>query len=268
MPIIDGKVHRSRYTSLKLNELSSVDRPAQPGALALIMKRHDDTPTPTPTPTPTATKGDDMELKDALAKIETLTGQMTAANAQITDLTAKVTTEKERADKAEADLKTEAEAHTATKAELVKATDEEITVGGETMKRSEVGEQPFRLAKAMRDERDMARIEKRVETEFAHLAGKAEERAALVKAVEAIKDEETRKAVEAILAAAEKVTIAAFSSRGQSYEQNQTEKAALASFDAEVSKIMAEDKISKDAAMEKVRKAKPDLFKQYQGWDA
>lgn len=40
MPIIDGKVVRSRYTKLDLHELSSVDNPAQPGALASIMKRH------------------------------------------------------------------------------------------------------------------------------------------------------------------------------------------------------------------------------------
>ena len=39
----DGSVTRARFTSLKLGELSSVDRPAQPGALATIMKR-DDTP--------------------------------------------------------------------------------------------------------------------------------------------------------------------------------------------------------------------------------
>jgi hypothetical protein len=41
MPIIDGKVVRARFTSLKLDELSGVDRPAQSDALAVIMKRHD-----------------------------------------------------------------------------------------------------------------------------------------------------------------------------------------------------------------------------------
>lgn len=41
MPVIDGKVHRSRFTSLKLRELSSVDNPAQPGARMAIMKRAD-----------------------------------------------------------------------------------------------------------------------------------------------------------------------------------------------------------------------------------
>lgn len=44
MPVIDGKVHRSRFTSLKLRELSSVDNPAQPGARMAIMKRHDAAP--------------------------------------------------------------------------------------------------------------------------------------------------------------------------------------------------------------------------------
>lgn len=41
MPVIGGKVVRARYTSLKLNEISSVDRPAQPGCVAVAMKRHD-----------------------------------------------------------------------------------------------------------------------------------------------------------------------------------------------------------------------------------
>jgi hypothetical protein len=42
MPYISGRgVVRARYTALKLGELSSVDNPAQPGALALIMKRHE-----------------------------------------------------------------------------------------------------------------------------------------------------------------------------------------------------------------------------------
>jgi hypothetical protein len=44
MPKIDGKVVRARYTALKLGELSAVDRPAQPGALATIMKRDDGSP--------------------------------------------------------------------------------------------------------------------------------------------------------------------------------------------------------------------------------
>lgn len=39
MPIIDGKPQRAVFTHLKLNELSSVDRPAQVGAKALILKR-------------------------------------------------------------------------------------------------------------------------------------------------------------------------------------------------------------------------------------
>lgn len=44
MPVIDGKLCRSRFTGLKLRELSSVDNPAQPGATAAIMKRHDPAP--------------------------------------------------------------------------------------------------------------------------------------------------------------------------------------------------------------------------------
>lgn len=40
MPIIGGQMIRARYTSLKLDEISSVDNPAQPGATASICKRH------------------------------------------------------------------------------------------------------------------------------------------------------------------------------------------------------------------------------------
>ena len=42
MPIIDGKIVRSRFTSLKLGEISSVDNPAQPGALGCVIKRMED----------------------------------------------------------------------------------------------------------------------------------------------------------------------------------------------------------------------------------
>jgi len=44
MPVINGKVVRARYTSFKMAELSHVDRPAQPGALAVIRKRDDTMP--------------------------------------------------------------------------------------------------------------------------------------------------------------------------------------------------------------------------------
>jgi hypothetical protein len=39
MPIINGQVVRARFRKLKLDELSSVDRPAAIGAKAVIMKR-------------------------------------------------------------------------------------------------------------------------------------------------------------------------------------------------------------------------------------
>lgn len=52
MPVIEGKVVRARYTSFKMGELSAVDRPAQPGALATIRKRDDTIPAPRATATP------------------------------------------------------------------------------------------------------------------------------------------------------------------------------------------------------------------------
>lgn len=56
MPIIDGKVVRARYTKLKLNEISSVDNPAQAGALAAIMKRDE--------------RGNDMSFMEKILEIQ------------------------------------------------------------------------------------------------------------------------------------------------------------------------------------------------------
>ena len=48
MPMVDGKPVRARFTALKLGELSSVDKPAQPGATAVILKRDESQPAPEP----------------------------------------------------------------------------------------------------------------------------------------------------------------------------------------------------------------------------
>jgi chromosome segregation ATPase len=42
MPIVNGKKVRARYTSLKLDEISSVDNPAQPSATGYVIKRMED----------------------------------------------------------------------------------------------------------------------------------------------------------------------------------------------------------------------------------
>lgn len=44
MPIINGKKVKSRFTSLMLKEISSVDNPAQPDALGAVIKRMDPLP--------------------------------------------------------------------------------------------------------------------------------------------------------------------------------------------------------------------------------
>lgn len=335
-----GEEYRpARFTSLKLKELSSVDRPAQPGAKAVIMKR-DDSPdratieavakyvcaedgahsftevlaenkfsqeiwpfTDALSQSIRSIVGDtSLTSADREGKINASVAQFLAAvrtispetekqlagliskretptmktvetlEAEIATLkgthTASIEELTKRAEKAEADLKAEQEAHTATKADLVKATDETITVGGEELRKSEVGEGNFRVAKALRDERDEATFEKRAETEFGHLPGTIKERAGLLKAVGAIKDEEARKAAESVLVAAEKMAAAGFERFGKGFgapEETATEKAAESTYMAKVAEIRKRDDCTESEAMRKARVEFPAEFAAYAG---
>lgn len=198
-------------------------------------------------------------VEELQAEVEKLTGQLTSANAL-------VASEKARADKAEADLKAEKAAHDVTKADLVKATDEEIVVGGETVKLSEVGKAQFSVVKALRDERDMAQLEKRAETEFGHVVGTAKDKALILKSIDALPDEnETKKATLAVLTAAEKMAKQGFENLGRrDGELTETGKAAVKKFEDKVAEVVAAEKCSEREAMRKVRQSEPELYREYQ----
>lgn len=336
----DGSVSRARYTSLKLRELSSVDRPAQPGALAVCFKR-DDGPDATVIAevakyvcdedgahsfaevlsenkfsqeiwpftdalsqsirsivgdksltgadregrinasvaeflaavrsiSPDTEKrlaeliskreSDMTDLEKAQARVAELTGQLTSANAL-------VASEKARADTAEGDLTTEKAAHVETKAALNKATDEVITVGGTELRKSEVGDANFSVAKALRDERDMAQFEKRAAEEFGHVTGTTAEKAALLKAIAGIADEEVKKAAEAVLTAAEKMAASGFDRLGTGHgaPSTPTEKAAEDGFMVKVREVAKRDEITESEAMRKARIEFPAEFAAYSG---
>lgn len=193
------------------------------------------------------------------AEVEKLTGELTSA-------TALATAEKARADKAEDELKTEREGHTATKALLVAATDEVIKVGDTELKKSEVGEAQFTVTKALSEERDLAKLEKRAAEEFPHVVGTASEKALVLRSVEKLdKDDPTRKALEAILTSAEKMTAAGFDSLGHRGAQDPTQKAANDAFMEKVHEIQKRDSCAEHEAMRKARTDHPDLFRAYQG---
>lgn len=212
----------------------------------------------------------DKTAAELQAEVAKLTGQLTSANAL-------VTSEKARADKAEGELAAakveggelaEVKAELATaKAALVKATDESISAGGQTIQKSVVGDAQFAAFKVMADEREIAQLEKRANTEFPHVVGNETEKALVLKHIGALPVEnETRKAFEAIMASAEKMAAQGFATIGQrGGDLTETGKAAVQKFEAKVDEIVATDKsLSRAEAKSKARRDNPELFAEYQ----
>lgn len=344
MPVVDGKVVRARYTSLKLNELSSVDRPAQPGALATILKRDNSMPQAQPSILAiavakyvdsddgahtfqevlqenefdekiwpmvsalsqsirsimgdrsiaandretkvtqsvdeflaavrnlSATTAADTEkrLAELISKkddimpktIEELTAKVAELTGQLASATTLAETEKARADKAEGELTAEKAAHVETKKSLTEATDQVIKVGETEIRKSVVGEAQFSVAKALADERDLARIEKRAETEFGHVAGTTAEKALVLKAMGGM-TEDAQKALTTILSSAEKMAKAGFERLGAGGGRDDPESdvaKAAATFNGKVSEIAKRDSIPEHEAMRKARLEYPAEF--------
>lgn len=192
--------------------------------------------------------------------VEELQADLNKANSDLAAANTRADTEKARADTAEAALATEKTAHETTKVALVTATDETITVGGETIKRSEAGNGAFNVAKALRDERDTARLEKRASEDFRHAPGSASDKALVLKIVDHLPDEDpTKKAVLATLTAAEKMAKLGFERLGVNNGQTESQKAATQQFDDKVDELV-KGGMAKAEAMSKARRENPDLF--------
>lgn len=256
MPIIDGRKVKARYTELSLKELSSVDRPAQPGARMVIMKRDDST-----------------EGTESMAKtVDELTADLGKANTEISTLkstTASLEAQLAAANKAKDDFMAERdkakEECTTAKAALVAATDETIKVEGTEVKKSEVGEAQFALTKALINKADMAEFEKRAHAEFPNVVGTAAEKAQLLKAIDGM-PEDAKKAATAVLLSAEKMTAAGFERLGSGgIIVNETQKAAEATYMGKVAEIEKRDGIKRSDALAKARAEFPEEFKAYQG---
>jgi hypothetical protein len=339
MPVIDGKVVRARYTALKLGELSSVDRPAQPGALATIMKRADP-PVVDPAVVAEVAKyvceddgahtftevltenefsdriwpytdalvqsirsivgdgslsGGERETKvknsvdeflaavrqispetekrlSQLVKqggatmpksVEELQGEIDTLKSQNTTLTSERDAALAKATTAEEDKKKAMEECATAKAALITATDEVLTVDGTEIRKSVVGEASFTVNKALLGRAEMAEFEKRAETEFRHVVGTAVDKAKVLKAASVL-PEETKKAFDAILNAAEKMSAQGFGSLGTNGgTATPTAKAAEATFMGKVSEIAKRDGIPQYQAMQKARTECPEEFAAY-----
>ena len=271
----------------RLDKIAAVDNPCQEGARVAIMKRKEN---------------EEMDQKEHDAAIAKLNGEwqtkLDALTKQVEDvakLKADFEVEKAKAKMSDdekefmEDMKDDEKKKkflqltpAERKAEVAKAKsgDETLVVNGKTIRKSVVGADSFDAMKSQeerikKNEEDIAKaneraedatIAKRVETEFAHVAGKPEDTAKLLKALAKLPEAE-RKAGEALLKSNEEMAKGAFLKMGHKREDVLKGQQP---FTAKVSEVMARDKISKSAALVKVAEEFPDLYEAYQsaGTDA
>lgn len=250
---------RNIMRRFKISELSAVDNPAQKHARMAIMKRADDATNP---------GGSGDRAKEAnmtdLEKIANLESQIADLNKKLTTAEtsiAAITKARDDALTAAGDLQKSVE--------LAKS-DEVITVAGQEVRKSVVGEGSFAVFKAqqaeivkVRDEAETSRLEKRADDEFGVLPGTTAERAAVLKYIASAPDE-VRKTAEAILTAAQKTMVSAFNTVGNRGEKPAVSKGG-GSFMVKVNEIAKRDGLGKADAMTKARRECPDEYEAYQG---
>lgn len=154
---------------------------------------------------------------------------MAKALATLSDGTRAHYVELEKADKEKAkDFLAMEEADRKKEVAKALAGDETITLEGQTISKRAVGDAVFAVMKGQaarldaqaadiakaKEERETAIYKAAATTDYAHLAGTVDERASVLKAVAGIKDENVRKAAEAIFKAAEATAKVAFSRAG------------------------------------------------------
>ena len=149
----------------------------------------------------------------------------------------------------------------------VKKSDETLTVGGETISKSAVGDAQFavfkrlaaaeeRIAKA-EEAAEMARLEKRAADEFKHLPGTPAAIAKMLKAVGSM-SADVAKSLEAVMKAADANAEGAFKKNGAL--GGKVDDTADAQIEKFATDIMARDKIGKTAAIAKAWEEHPELY--------
>lgn len=272
---------------IDLHEISGVDDPAQPTAKATIIKRNNQEPTKPASVEKTNEEKMSEKVTDiekALAKNEEALAEVTKsledanaksakAFAELDALMSMTQIEFETFKAMDADKKKELLEldEKERKKKLAKSAESEeiVKFEGKEIRKSAVGAESFAVYKRMIDMEaevvkaneaaTMVRLEKRASEEFAHLAGKPSEVAAVLKAMDAMPSD-AKATLEAILKAAEVAAAEAFVTKG-------TEKAAAEaevtkrSRDEKVSDIMKSRNVSKTRAMEIAAAEAPELFK-------
>lgn len=269
-------------TDFRLDKISAVDNPCQEGARMAIIKRKEDDNMDTITK---------KEHEDAIAKLKgehkTALDALTADVAKIrADLEAanglaKMSDEDKEYMAACVDAESKKKFVDATaevRKDLIakrKAADETVVVAGVQVRKSAVGEATFNILKAQQKQiedgaeaikkaneaTENASIAKRVQDEFANLAGKPEDTAKVLKHI-ASAPADVKTALDTILKSAQQLAKLGFNRLGHG-DGRELKKGQKPFLDA-VDKIMAQDKITKSAAMTKAAEQHPDLYEAYQ----
>lgn len=160
-----------------------------------------------------------------------------------------------------------------------RASDEELVVEGQTILKSKVGDAQFAIFKAQADRlkkaeddiakertaRENAVLAKRATEELPHFGGEDSAKAAVLKAVDSIEDEDVRKSLTEMLKAGNAAIGAGFTKfghKGDTVPKSVVEKANL--FEKRIDEIRVAEKVSHTKAMELARERHPEEFKAYQ----
>lgn len=241
---------RNKIKGLSLDELSVVDDPANPGAHITLFKRQE--------PKPKTDEGENVmfkTLEEALAAFEEQKTELAKANDAVAVLT--------KALEATHEVK---KAEDGAVTVVAKAKEEMIEFEGEMIAKSAVPAPILKAlekqAKEVADLRKAAELDdlrKRAEKEFPNLAGSADEKAALMKAVDGI-EATAKEAVVKSLKAADAAVSKLFKEVGSAQVDEASPQAQL---DKLAKEHAAKNKVSFEAAFSEVTKsgAGMELFK-------
>lgn len=297
----DPAKRRWRLRSLRLGEVSLVDRPANPGAVALLFKSENvvspDSDQSYLSDNPAGGE-DEMTVQELTAKVAELEKKLKDAEAD----TAKVADLQAQLDKAKTDAEAAVRAAEDKAAALQKQVDEAkltddksriadlqkrldeseaklkkledapkdevIKVGDTEIRKSAVGEDTFRAFKAQQaaldkaaDEREVAEFTKVAETTYKNIPGDPVAKARALRAVSRLAEDD-RKVVEAALKAGNEAIARQLTERG--HTGGLDEGSAEGLLEAKVKAAMAaDDKLSREEAFDKVLEANGDLYDRY-----
>lgn len=156
------------------------------------------------------------------------------------------------------------------------STDETIDIGGQLIRKSDVGDTQFALIRHQKERTDqleadlrksndaaeLALVEKQVVGSFDKVVGKTEEKTSLLAVVKRHGTKDDVETLEKILRSSQEMVSKAFDTVGEGGEKTASVRKSQDEFQGKVRKIAEEEKISKHLAMSKARDRFPDLFKE------